>query len=217
MAFGFPSPHKVLHRGHQVLYNLATTSKFQAPPLRSQGSALDPGCSPKHWTLWSPAQDYVKQLGVPAIRTRVPNKYPHQSHGCGSWISLFVKVLWWTLQDITLIFHTEFPNPRAPSLGKLVIRTSVLKQLDTLVIRTRLLSSNWTLQLSAQESTSIWTLPLPLTSGHLALGSWLSPQVLSSNWTLWLSAQDHCQATGHSSYPHRTPQVWATRYPRPQG
>ena len=47
--------------------------------------------------------------------------------------------------------------------------------------------------------------------------SWLSAQVFSSNWTLWLSAQDYCQATGHSSYPHRSPQVWVTRYPRPRG
>ena len=79
---------------------------------------------------------FTQALDTLVARTRLSqatgcSSYPHQSAQQVS-APLFVKVLWWTLQDITLIFHTEFPIPRAPSLGQLVFCTSVLKQLDTL-------------------------------------------------------------------------------------
>jgi hypothetical protein len=78
-------------------------------------------------------------------------------------------------------------------LDTLAIRTSSLQQLDTLAIRTRLSGSE------ARKSSN-WTL-------------WLSAQAPSSNWTLWLSAQDfpvvrpENQATGQSSYPHKSSQA----------
>ena len=67
VAFGFPSPHKVLqrHGGHQVL-GPGSHMKFQAPTLLSQGSALDTRCSPM-------------QLGTLVARTRSAQAPGHSS------------------------------------------------------------------------------------------------------------------------------------------
>ncbi len=89
----------------------------------------------------------------------------------------------WTLQDTTLIIHTEFQGISTLGVGQLVILTYVAKQLVTLVIGTRLSSSNWTLQLSAQE---------PPETGH--------------------SHSPHPQAHGQQS-PHKFPQQLDTPWP----
>ena len=185
-------------------WDLVATPKFQAPPLRSPGSALDPGCTPKHWTLWTPAQDFVKQQDVPVIRTRVPNKYPHQSPGCGSWILLIVKG---HLVD-TAGHHPALPLrvPKTPHPPSWAVgyphkgsqatghsgypHKTVVEQLDTPVIRTRVYKHLDT--------------PAPLDFGALGPGQLVIPtsalkqldtlvirtRLLSSNWTLQLSAQE---------------------------
>jgi hypothetical protein len=139
---------------------------------------------------------------------------------------------WWTLQDTTLIIHTEFPSISYLGVGQLVVLTSVAEQLDSLAIHTTLSSSNWTLpkistgahlQLDTPAALNLRRMESNILTGSL------------SNWTLlgspqpkllltlvirtrvpkhsplhyiapfWTPGYQHkfFQATGHSGYQHR--------------
>ncbi len=93
-----------------------------------------------------------KHLGTSVILTRMTNQCSRPFLGRRTLeIVVCMGFCPWTLQDTTLIIHTEFPGISILGVGKLVISTNVAKQLVTLGIRTRFASSNWRLQLSSQE------------------------------------------------------------------
>ncbi len=102
----------------------------------------------------------------------------------------------WTLQDTTLIIHTEFLGISTLGVGQLVICTIVAKQLVTLVISTRLSSSNWTLQLSTQEPTSTGHSRSPHPHVHGQQSQHKFSQQLDTPWPAAAKAE------ANPGYPH---------------